>query len=211
MERIARHRSPGPPEHIEQHLEPVAIPTPSLRSAEQRVRVPQPIRLKIVAVQGGLRTHTCLQCGVNPVSEPVPRKFMYVPPWVYVGLALNVVILMILYFAGRQVVQGSLSLCPDCDRADKRGRFWRGLSVLGLILFPIAGALLGVPISEGAVAFGAASGLTAGIAGMVAATRKTRADVIVCRKIDKKGGTLELMAAPEFGDVIDNEAPQARG
>ncbi|MBI1946249.1 MAG: hypothetical protein HYS27_11160 [Deltaproteobacteria bacterium] len=210
MVRADLQQSPEPHDGTEQQLNPVAIPTPSLRSADQHERVPQPVRLKIAAVQGGLRTHTCLQCGLNPVSAPVPRKFLYVPPWVYIGLALNVVILLILYFAGRQVVQGSLSLCPDCDRADKRGRFWRALSVLGLIVFPIAGLLLGVPVSDAAMGFGAASGLVAGIAGMVAAARKTRADVVVCKKIDKKAGTLELMAAPEFGDVINREAPEAR-
>lgn len=210
MSRVEPGKPREPWDGHEQQLEPVAIPTPSLRSADQRVRTPQPIRLKIAAVQGGVHTPTCLQCGLNPVTTPVPRKFQYVPPWVYIGLALNVVILMILYFAGRQIVRGSLSLCPDCDRADKRGRFWRGLSVLGLIVFPIAGLLLGVPLSDAAMGFGAASGLVAGIAGMVAATRKTRGDVIVVKKIDKKAGTLELTAAPEFGDVIDREAPQAR-
>mgnify|MGYP001611834096 FL=1 len=168
------------------------------------------VTLRISAVKDGLRTHTCLQCGLNPVTTPVPRKFMYVPPWVYIGLALNVVILLILYFAGRQIVEGSLSLCPDCDRADKRGRMWRGLSLGGLIVFPLLGLLIGAPFSDGAMGFGAAAGLIAGIAGIATAISKTKADVMVVRKIDKKAGTLELTAAPEFGDVIAREAPHAR-
>lgn len=198
-------------EQLEQQHSPVGVPTPTLRAAEQRVRLPLPVTVRISSVQSGLRTRTCLQCGLNPVTAPVHRKFTYVPPWVFIGLLLNVVILMILYFAGRRIVDGSLSLCPDCDGADRRGRAWRSWSVLGLILFPIVGLALGAPISEGAMAFGAASGLIAGIAGMVAAARKTRADVIAVRNIDKKAGTIELVASPDFGEVLAREAPQARG
>lgn len=196
------------PENLEP-ASPVSVPAPSLRHVDDAPRVPVPVLVRTEALKAGLRTHTCLQCGLNPVSQPVARSFQYVPPWVYIGLLLNVLILMILYFAGRVVVKGSLSLCPDCDRADRRGRTLRGVSLLGLLLFPLVGLLLGAPFDGGAMAFGAAAGLVAAIAGMVAAARSTRGDVITARLIDKKAGVTTLVASPELERVLSAEAPEA--
>lgn len=189
---------------------PVSVPAPDVRRADPTVRLPVETAVHTEALKAGLHTRTCLQCGLNPAGPPVPRTFQYVPPWVYLGLLLNVIILMIMYLAGRVVVKGSLSLCPDCDRADRRGRTVRSISVLGLILFPILGAIAGIPFDGGGIAFGAASGLVAGVAGMVAATRATRADVISARLIDKKAGVTRLMASPELARVLEQEAPGAR-
>lgn len=190
---------------------PVSVPSPDVRRTSDRARPPLPVTVRTDAIKAGLHTKTCLQCGLNPVQQPVARTFQYVPPWVYFGLLLNVLILMIMYFAGRVVVKGSISLCEDCDRADRRGRTIRGVSLLGLILFPMIGAVLGFPFDGEGMAFGAASGLVAGIAGLVAATRSTRFDVITARLIDKKAGVTTLLASPEFARVLEAEAPDARG
>ena len=87
------------------------------------------------ALEAGIHTKTP-QCGMNPTTTVAPRTFQYVPPWVYVGLLANVVLLAILDYAGRRVVKGQLHLCDDCD-ADRRARTLQSVSVGGLIGFPL--------------------------------------------------------------------------
>lgn len=168
------------------------------------------VKIKPSALMAGLHTKTCPQCGLNPAGPLVKRSFQYVPPWVYVGLLLNIVVLLILYYAGRTVVKGELTLCPDCDAADTRGRRFRSLSVVGLVGFPIVFATLGglVAGSDAALAGGFA-GLVAAFAGMFAAHRRTRYDVIGCKFADKKKDTMTLQASPAFQRVLAEEASEA--
>jgi hypothetical protein len=139
---------------------------------------------------------------VNPTTGLVKRTFQFVPPWVYVGLLLNVLVLALLYFMGRRIVKAELSLCADCDAADRRGRTTRRLSVLGLIGFPmVLGFGLEAVCIDGGL-FGLAAGVVSGIVGMVAAHRATRADVIRCVAVDKTLGTTTLKASDTFSRVL---------
>lgn len=189
---------------------PAALPHLDLRGHAEGPRPLQSVVLRTSALEAGMRTHICPQCGVNPTTGLVKRTFQFVPPWVYVGLLLNVLVLMLLYFVGRRVVKAELSLCADCDAADRRGRTTQSLSVVGLIGFPLAlGFGLGATVGVDAGLFGAAAGVVSGIVGMVAAHRATRADVIRCVAVDKTLGTTTLKASDTFARVLLAEGSTA--
>lgn len=179
-----------------------------MRATDEPPAKPELVFLHIDALRD-LKTKTCVQCGINPAGPPASRTLQYIPPWVYLGLLANVVILAILYFVGRRRVDAVFRLCPDCARADRRGRTLRGVSVVSIVLFPLIGGVVG-SLFDGAVALGGASaGLVAAIAAIVAAHTKTKHEVIDTKNIDKKAGTVTLMAAPTWHRVLDGEARDA--
>src|SRR5688572_22003121 len=92
-----------------------------LRAVDERLPPPELVFLHSDALRD-LKTQTCVQCGINPAGPPSTRTLQYVPPWVYLGLLANLIVLAILYFAGRRRVPAVFRLCPDCARADVRGR-----------------------------------------------------------------------------------------
>ena len=180
-----------------------------LRAVDEPPPKPELVFLHSDALRD-LHTATCPQCGINPAGPPVTRTFQYVPPWVYLGLLANVLVLAIMYFAGRRRVHATLRLCPDCAAADKRGRRLRAISVGGLVAFPAIGALLGSLAGDaGFILGGASAGLVAAIAAIVAAVTKTKHEVIEAKNIDKKAGTITLLAAPTWQRVIEAEAHDA--
>ncbi len=147
---------------------------------------------------------------MNPTTGLVKRTWQYVPRWVYIGLLFNIIILLIMYMAGRRVVKGELTLCADCDAADKRARTLQSVSAVGLFAFPaILGIPLGMLIGPEAGIFGACAGLVSGIVGMVVAHKRTKPDAIRCTLIDKKAGILTLSASETFRQVLASEAPEA--
>lgn len=191
---------------------PIAIPSPDLSAtplAERDDQRPVPLLFdKALLSSAGVSTATCPQCGLNPAGAPVKRTLEYVPPWVYVGLLLHVFVLFILYLVGRRVVRTSFTLCRDCDRADRRGRNIRSLSVLGAVFAPFVGLFVGLGFGQGAapglVLMGIA--LVAGVVGAVVAHRKTRGDVIDCQHIDKL--YVMLKVRPGFREVLAREQPE---
>lgn len=180
-----------------------------LRHHEQR-RGTATVSLRASALKAGVYTHVCPQCGVNPPGRPVRRTFQYVPPWVYLGLFMNIVVFGIAYYMRRRRAAGVLALCADCAAADRGGRRLRRFSVLGLGLFPVVLALAAsfLPV-DGAVMGGALSGLVAGVVGMIAARVHTRFDVIKCRLIDRKKDLIQLTASKGFAAVVARDAPGA--
>ncbi len=188
-----------------------SLPHLDLRQPREQPSVVDVV-VKCSALVAGLKTSTCPHCGINPAGPPVKRTFQHVPRWVYIGLFLNIVVLMIMYGLGRRVVKGELSLCADCASADKRGRLIRSLSFGGIVLFPAVLALIGGLAlgGEGAVG-GALAGLVAFVGGMFAAHHKTRFDVIGCKLIDKKADTMTLTSSPAFVGVLAREAPASLG
>ncbi len=191
---------------------PVGIGRPdvdrSLLGPQQNAPLPVSIVLHGPSLVAGLRTHTCPQCGLNPAGPPVARTFQYIPPWVYIGLLFRGFGLLILYLIGRRRVKATLSLCSDCDRADKRARNIRGLSMFGVFVLPALGAsVLWLDTVVGAVAAGA--GFVAGIVATVVAHARTRSDVIACKKIEGKPQKVTLTASPSFGRVLAAEAPDS--
>jgi len=168
--------------------------------------------LSTTALQQGIRTHTCPQCGLNPTTTMVKRTFQYVPPWVYIGLLMNVIVLLLLYVVGRRVVKGEVALCADCNDADRRARTLQSVSVVGLVAIPLlfsfgAGLFLG---AEAGLLAGAV-GVVSGIVGMIAAHRTTRFDALRCVMVDKQANTTTLKASDTFSRVLLGEAPDALG
>lgn len=152
----------------------------------------------------GLVTTTCPMCGLNPAGPTVKRKFEFVPPWVYLGLMANIVVLVVLYLVGRKRIDVDLALCEECASADKRAGRLRGFSFAGLILGPLLGALAGSPGGGQAVAIGAGAGVVAGIVGMVAAHLHTRHDVLACKRIDKHA--IVLQGTAHVPEILEREA-----
>lgn len=180
-----------------------------LRSVDEPTPKPELVFLHSDALRD-LQTQTCVQCGINPAGPPATRTLQYVPPWVYLGLLANVVVVAVLYFAGRRRVHAVFRLCPDCARADARGRRLRGVSLVGLLAFPLLGAAIGAALGDASYVLGGASaGLVAAIAAMVAAVTKTKHEVIDVKNIDKKAGTVTLMASPSWQRVLAQEARDA--
>ena len=157
-----------------------------------------------------LQTQTCLQCGINQAGPPQMRTLQHVPPWVYLGLLGHFGLLAILYFAGRRRLDAVFRLCPDCAAADTRGRRLRSWSLAGLLVFPILGAVIGAALDSIPLCLGGAStGFVAGIAAIIASARKTRHAIIFTKHIDKRAGTVTLLASPSWQRVLDAEAREA--
>ncbi|MDP2341661.1 MAG: hypothetical protein Q8O67_11945 [Deltaproteobacteria bacterium] len=188
---------------------PSALPHLELqRGPEQRSLVELLVRPS--AFEQKLRTQTCPQCGLNPAGPLVKRSFQWVPGWVYIGLLLNIAILLIMYMAGRRVVKAEISLCADCDAADRHGRSLRSVSVAGVVLGPALFAFAGgITVGTELAIAGACAGLVAGIVGIIAAHRRTRFDVIGVKHIDRKVDTMTLRVSPSFARVLAAEAPDA--
>jgi hypothetical protein len=192
--------------------QPVGIGRPdvdrSLLGPKQNAPPPVPVVLDGPSLAAGLHTLTCPQCGLNPAGPPVARTFQYIPPWVYVGLVFRGFGLLILYLIGRRRVKATLTLCGDCDRADKRARRIRGLSMFGVVLLPaLASTALFLDTVVGGIAVGAAA--VAGAIATVVAHTRTRSDVIACKKIEGKPQRVTLTAAPSFRRIVAAEAPAA--
>ena len=179
-----------------------------LRSVDEPPPKPELVFLHSDALRD-LKTQTCVQCGINPAGPPLSRTLQYVPPWVYLGLLVNVIVLAVLYFAARRRVNAVFRLCPDCARADVRGRRLRGVSLVGLLAFPLLGSAMGAAFGDGGYVLGGASaGLVAAIAAIVAAVTKTKHEVIDVKNIDK-AGTTTLLASPSWHRVLDQDARDA--
>ena len=109
------------------------------------------------------------------------------------ALVFNIIILLLLYFVGRKVVKSSVTLCRDCDLADRKGRNYRAYAVLGLVVSLVAATVVGVLSLDASplpIAILPVLALIAGIAGVVMVTRRTANAVILCKKIDKISVTL---------------------
>ena len=169
-----------------------------------------PVALRASALEAGLHTATCPQCGINPAGPPVERTFQHVPGWVYIGLLANVVVMMILYLVGRVRVTGTLTLCADCDAADRRGRRLRSLSVVGLVGLPLLfGFIGGIAAGVEAALVGAGAGVVGGAIGAIVAHRRPATETIGVKFANRKQNVLELTANATFRDVIEREAPDA--
>jgi hypothetical protein len=199
------------------------VPRLDLRATGDRPRILAEVVLSTTALQGGIRTRTCPQCGLNPTTTMAKRKFEYIPRWIYIATFVNLTIaafvnvtilliplFLVLFFTSRRVVKGKLGLCADCDAADRRARMLQSASVGGLFAFPYLFAV-GADALLGGIAgvHGLACGVISGIVGMFAALWFTRFDVLRCARIDKKAGTTTLKVSDSFAGVLAREAPGA--
>jgi hypothetical protein len=187
---------------------PVALPRPSLSVGEDVGVEDVVLRAEWLGAEKHLRT--CPLCGVNPATPRPRRMFVHVPPWIYGTAAFNTLIVVLLYFAVRRRVDGSLPLCDDCARDDRNAQVVRRLSVLGVVVFPTAFALVGAAVAglTGAL-YGAAMGTVSGFVGMIAARRRTRTSIVDCRHIDPALGTVTLRTSRQLRHSLRREAPEA--
>ena len=177
-----------------------------VRPIEEAPSRPVDLTLKSDSARA-LVLRTCPQCGLNPAGAPVARTFQWVPPWVFAGLLLNIIVLLILYYVGRQRLMVQLPLCADCAAADKRGRTIVGFAIASVFALPALFALIGSVVDNPGI--GAGIGFVAGLVAAGTAVFRTRPQVIECRKIDKKAGTITLRAAPSWRGVVEREQPEA--
>ena len=199
----------GPDSALQQPSSSSGLPHLELSASSERRELVH-VALRPSALTFGLHTSTCPQCGLNPAGPAVKMTFEWVPRWVSIGFFVNLVVLWILYMAGRKVVRAEIPLCVECASADRRGRFLRRLSYIGPVIGPIAFGLLGaMTLGLDAAIGGFCVGLVAGIAGTVASHRGTRFDIIGVKHIDLKHDTMLLSASPSFQHVVAVEAPDA--
>jgi hypothetical protein len=197
-------------EHRAPLAAPVGVSAPDLgatglaRVGDER---PESLRLRRAFLPARLATHTCPQCGLNPAGPLRRRWFQYVPPWVNIGIALNVFVLFILYLAGRKRVELSLGLCGECVAAERRARLLRGGSVLAAVFAPFA-PLLAADEPLLALA-GAGVVLVGGVVGSIVTHVRTRSDVVGCERIDQE--SVVLRASPSWRRVLADEAPEVLG
>ena len=199
---------------------PSTISTRGLDKSALKEVVLKPVEFELDGNQValGIRTHTCPQCGLNPVNKDHKQKFQFVPPWVYIGLMLNLIVLLIMYYAGRKVIDTSIALCDPCAAQMKRARLMRGLSIFGAVFAPMILAGVGGAIqgAEAALALGGI-GLVAGVVGSVVAHKRTTNDVLLVKEIKEtktmidgkqtKKRTLRLRSNVQFQKTLRKEAP----
>lgn len=182
-----------------------------------------PVEVKTLALQQGLRTTTCPQCGLNPAGPPKKRKLHHTPRWFQLGgpcglfLALPFlsVLAPVAYVGFRWLISSRVnalvSLCDECDQEDRRARNLRSASRWGPILFPLLALLalrFDLPIEPGWPAAALIGGaLVAGVAASVAGHLRTRRQLLDAKRIDHEKTT--LLAAPSFREVLRREQPEA--
>jgi hypothetical protein len=87
----------------------------------------------------------CVECGKDAShGRRVDTTRQFSPRWVWWGLAIGLVTLIPFYFLGRKTLRLSYSLCPECDRAEKR-RKW---TAVGAWLLVVASALVSVQLDD---------------------------------------------------------------
>ena len=200
---------------------PTTVPTQGLEKSTLTMPVQKPVKILLDGdlVAQGIHTQTCPQCGLNPVDKLHKQKFQFIPQWVYLGLLANILVMLVLYYVGRKVIDTQLGLCDACAAQMKRARTFRALSIAGAIFGPmlLGGAAAAIIGSTAGLVVGATA-LVAGIVGSVVTHKRTVNDMLLVQKIEvhkfkgpggqiTKTQTLELKANTQFRATLQKEAP----
>jgi hypothetical protein len=172
---------------------------------EPEVRSVESLVVERAEFERGVVTSTCPQCGLNHADTRLAVKVEYVPPWIYLTLFANVIVLAICYYAARKRVETSVMLCADCVRAEKRARNLRSLATWALVLVNGFGTvgLVAAESTTGMLAVGAA--IAASWIGAAVVFNRTSADRIGAGAIDKHNVTLKVPTS--WRRVLRAEAP----
>ena len=156
----------------------------------------------------GIATHTCPQCGLNPAGFPERWTFRHFSRWTYFALFMNTFVALVVGLASYKQVSTRLALCPDCRRAHSRAKVIRAASVVSAMVSPLAAGVASIVLDLGLTASALTLGTTlvASAVGMLTAHWRTRADSVVCKRIDNRG-RLTLRASSTFERVVAAEAP----
>ncbi len=88
----------------------------------------------------------CVKCGNDARhGRRITKVLYFVPTWIYVGLFIGVLLVILLYYAARKPLGVSYSLCPDCARRQKNKKWMAAAAWLVFVVSLIA------PIPVGAV------------------------------------------------------------
>lgn len=117
-----------------------------------------------VAQTARLPSHACWICGAADQVAPKKKRFVYTPPWVFIGV-LFWPILIVLMLVAQKRVRLAFPLCGSCRTRWLFFDIAFGLGALVLFFgFPIAGAALGSVIEKNnGPVFGMLAGFTAWI------------------------------------------------
>jgi hypothetical protein len=132
------------------------------------------------AIEAGLVTTRCPQCGVNPAGLMQEYLWRFLPPWVFA------------------------MLCTDCAETTNKGRVLRVWSFWIMAIAPILFGV-GAMLLKGRVVVGVTSGAVIGIVAMIAMHRYTRFDLIYLKRIDKAADTITLLVPPSAAKIFREE------
>lgn len=92
-----------------------------------------------------LLVERCVKCGKDAAhGHRVDTTQHFAPRWVYLGLLPGLLPLIPCYYIGRKTLRLSYSLCPDCDRVQKRKKW----IAAGAWLLLTASALLSIELND---------------------------------------------------------------
>lgn len=122
--------------------------------------------LLVMADGGSVPARGCVICGSSQAS-PHERKFVYTPPWVYIGLLGGLLPLVILAVVGQKKARVWVPLCRECLRRWRVGHVGLGLyALLGFVGVPwLCGVVLDALVGKDGMWIGVALGLVLWVVG----------------------------------------------
>jgi hypothetical protein len=96
----------------------------------------------LVVAKGATLADCCVKCGRRDDLKSRHAKFNWYPPWVFVFLLCNIIILAIAMQIVRKRGQVMLPICSACDARWKGASQLWGLLLLGTFVLPILFALV---------------------------------------------------------------------
>ncbi|HJZ85540.1 MAG TPA: hypothetical protein VKN99_10235 [Polyangia bacterium] len=90
----------------------------------------------------------CVKCARRDDLTRRAKTFIWTPPWVYILIFVNLLVLIIVALIVRKRGALALPLCRLCNARWRNGQIWAGLSVLGLIALIVGGIVLGAGLKE---------------------------------------------------------------
>jgi hypothetical protein len=92
-----------------------------------------------------LLVERCVRCGKDAAhGHRIDTTQHFSPRWVYLGLVVGLLPLIPCYYVGRKTLRLSYSLCPECDRVEKRKKW----IAAGAWLLLAASALVSIELDD---------------------------------------------------------------
>jgi hypothetical protein len=102
----------------------------------------------------------CVKCGKDAAhGHRIHTTQHFAPRWVWLGLLAGLLPLIPCYFIGRKTLRLSYSLCPGCNRVEKRKKW----IAVGAWLLLVASALLSIELNDAWILIASGVLLVAGV------------------------------------------------
>ncbi len=143
----------------------------------------------------------CVKCTRKDDLTRRAKTFIWTPPWVYILIFVNLIVLIIVALIVRKKGALDLPLCRRCNARWRNGQIWAGLSVLALIALIVVGIMLGAGLNEPWLI---AAGLFAGVmAAVFINILVVRPRVLRAKKIDDRLITLTGVHPDAMSAIVE--------